>query len=69
MIVIGEFVNGPKNTGYHSQFSVPGSAVAPASADEFASAAAPASAAPPNLQLCPAEEVTIIPHMLLMDPV
>jgi hypothetical protein len=31
---------------------------------EFASAAAPASAAPPNLQLCPTEEVTIIPHML-----
>jgi hypothetical protein len=48
---IKEFLNGTKNTINHSQFAVSGSAVAPASADEFASATAPASAAPPNLQL------------------
>ncbi|MCH98653.1 F-box protein [Trifolium medium] len=46
---IKEFLNATKNTTYHSQFAVPGSAVA------HSSAAAPASAAPPNLQLCPAE--------------
>jgi hypothetical protein len=56
---VEEFVNGTKNTSYHSQFPVFGSFAA-----EFASATASASAAPPNLQLCPAEEVTIIPHML-----
>jgi hypothetical protein len=51
-----DFVNGSKNTSYNSHFAAPASVAAPAS--EFA------SAAPPNLQLCPTEEVTIIPHML-----
>jgi hypothetical protein len=42
---VEEFVNGTKNTSYHSQFPEPGSFAA-----EFASATASASAATPNLQ-------------------
>jgi hypothetical protein len=64
-IQVEESIKGGKNTSYHSHFAAPvSSSAVPSSAAECASAATHASAAPPNLQLCPTEEVTIIPHML-----
>ncbi|PNX72933.1 F-box family protein [Trifolium pratense] len=60
---IEESIKGAKITEYRSQFAVPASSTAPTYAAAPDSAAAPSTAAPPNFHLCPAEKVTVIPHM------
>jgi hypothetical protein len=55
---VEESKKGVKIIKSHSQFARPASSTAHAYGAESASAAAP-----PNFHLCPAEKVSVIPHM------